>query len=329
MVAIVTSFLAPLGLRLTMPRVRMTDEEARRILASESTGAFDPRHVRVLLPRAGAQRGGRGAARFRAGRQERRGRKIVHVTASRSAGLAAPAPVPAQAGWQRERADRDLPQLRGWQAARDRAGSSGPSIAGALSDEARRGADIVVVGSGEGPSIGGPGGGAGGERRALPRGDHEGARSPRRRPTAGADPRRRQRGLAPGGGARRCATPRATGATLALAVMTERRPQAAAYAGASGTFVPAEVRATSEEELQRISVTFRASDGEAGHPAPRFRSAVERRCRRGRARRVRPRHAGGGEPRHPAPAVLWLRERAAHSGHRASRWWWWFPISGG
>ena len=42
MVAIVTSFLAPVGLRLTMPRVRMTDDEARRILASESTGAFDP-----------------------------------------------------------------------------------------------------------------------------------------------------------------------------------------------------------------------------------------------------------------------------------------------
>src|SRR5205085_9755603 len=53
MVAIVTSFMAPLGLRLTMPRVRMTEDEARRILVSESTGAFDPRHVRVLLATGG------------------------------------------------------------------------------------------------------------------------------------------------------------------------------------------------------------------------------------------------------------------------------------
>jgi len=51
-----------------------------------------------------------------------------------------------------------------------------------------------------------------------------------------------------------------TGAELALAVLTERRPQLAAYADLSGTHAPAEVRATSEEELQRISVVFRASD---------------------------------------------------------------------
>jgi nucleotide-binding universal stress UspA family protein len=52
----------------------------------------------------------------------------------------------------------------------------------------------------------------------------------------------------------------ASGAELALAVLTERRPQAAAYADLSGTHVPSEVRATSEEELQRISIAFRASD---------------------------------------------------------------------
>ena len=52
----------------------------------------------------------------------------------------------------------------------------------------------------------------------------------------------------------------ATKAELALAVLTERRPQAAAYADMSGTHVPVEVRATSDEELQRISIAFRASD---------------------------------------------------------------------
>ncbi len=53
MVAIVTSFMAPIGLRLTMPRVRMTEEEARRILASASKGAFDPQRLRVLLATGG------------------------------------------------------------------------------------------------------------------------------------------------------------------------------------------------------------------------------------------------------------------------------------
>ena len=67
MMAIVTSFLAPIGLRLTMPRVRMTEEEARRILASESTGAFDPEHVRVLLATGGrTERAGR-RRRWRSG----------------------------------------------------------------------------------------------------------------------------------------------------------------------------------------------------------------------------------------------------------------------
>ena len=46
-------FLAPVGLRLTIPRVRMTDDEARRILISESTGMFDPAAVRVLLATGG------------------------------------------------------------------------------------------------------------------------------------------------------------------------------------------------------------------------------------------------------------------------------------
>ena len=51
--AVVTSFMAPVALRLTMRLVRMTDEEAKRILAEESVGVFDPQRVRVLLTTAG------------------------------------------------------------------------------------------------------------------------------------------------------------------------------------------------------------------------------------------------------------------------------------
>jgi nucleotide-binding universal stress UspA family protein len=50
------------------------------------------------------------------------------------------------------------------------------------------------------------------------------------------------------------------GADLALAILTERRPQAAAYSDLSGTHLPAEGATTSEEELERISVAFRATD---------------------------------------------------------------------
>jgi Kef-type K+ transport system membrane component KefB/nucleotide-binding universal stress UspA family protein len=52
-VAISTSFLAPVLLRLTMRMVRMTDEEAQRILAEQSMGAFDPSRIKLLVPTAG------------------------------------------------------------------------------------------------------------------------------------------------------------------------------------------------------------------------------------------------------------------------------------
>jgi Kef-type K+ transport system membrane component KefB/nucleotide-binding universal stress UspA family protein len=52
-VAIVTSFMAPVGLRLTMRKVRITEEEARRILAAQWKGVFDPKQVRVLVPTVG------------------------------------------------------------------------------------------------------------------------------------------------------------------------------------------------------------------------------------------------------------------------------------
>jgi Kef-type K+ transport system membrane component KefB/nucleotide-binding universal stress UspA family protein len=55
LVAIVTSFMAPLGLRLTMRKVRMTEEEEKRILAEQSKGVFDPTRVRVLMPTAGGR----------------------------------------------------------------------------------------------------------------------------------------------------------------------------------------------------------------------------------------------------------------------------------
>jgi Kef-type K+ transport system membrane component KefB/nucleotide-binding universal stress UspA family protein len=53
MVAVTTSFLAPLLLRLTMRMVRMTADEAERMLAEASKGMFDAEKLRVLVPTAG------------------------------------------------------------------------------------------------------------------------------------------------------------------------------------------------------------------------------------------------------------------------------------
>lgn len=53
MVAVTTSFMAPLLLRLTMRMVRVTEDEAERMAAEESKGLFDASKLRVLVPTAG------------------------------------------------------------------------------------------------------------------------------------------------------------------------------------------------------------------------------------------------------------------------------------
>jgi Kef-type K+ transport system membrane component KefB/nucleotide-binding universal stress UspA family protein len=256
MVAIVTSFLAPVGLRLTMPRVRMTEEEARRILASESTGAFDPTRVRVLLA-AGGGRNVVAAAPLAFGLAQKSSAsvKVVHVSERRP--------------WWRRLFQREFAGSATEQVDEIRAlagGARGPeivqlsglSIARAIADEAKRGCDVIVMGSGEGPSIGG----AVVEQLVGEAPCHVAIM---KAPARGAEYRRI---LVPvdGSVASRLAVELAlryaesTGAELALAVLTERRPQLAAYADLSGTHPPVEARATSEEELQRISIAFRASD---------------------------------------------------------------------
>jgi Kef-type K+ transport system membrane component KefB/nucleotide-binding universal stress UspA family protein len=53
MVAVVTSFMAPLLLRLTMRMVRITEDEAERLAADAAKGLFDPEKIRILVPTAG------------------------------------------------------------------------------------------------------------------------------------------------------------------------------------------------------------------------------------------------------------------------------------
>ena len=51
--AVITSFMAPLGLRLTLRRVKMTAEEEARILSESQKGLFDKSRLKALLPSAG------------------------------------------------------------------------------------------------------------------------------------------------------------------------------------------------------------------------------------------------------------------------------------
>ena len=53
MVAVVTSFLAPVLLRLTMRKIQPTRDEEARMLAESSRGEFDTSKLRVLVPTAG------------------------------------------------------------------------------------------------------------------------------------------------------------------------------------------------------------------------------------------------------------------------------------
>jgi Kef-type K+ transport system membrane component KefB/nucleotide-binding universal stress UspA family protein len=259
MVAIVTSFIAPLGLRFTLSRVRMTEEEARRILADESRGAFDPQRVRILLATSGGPNALSVAPlAFGIARRSETAVRILHVKAH-------------LAWWRRllNRIEREGPgnvtdQMEAFRAmangkAPELGQVSGTGIADAICEEAKRGYDLVVVGSGEGPSIGGT---------VV---EEVVARAPCHvaimKAPPGAASATYKNILVPvdGSVASRMAVELAlryaegAGAELSLALLTERRPQAAAYSDLSGTHVPVEARGTSDNELERISVVFRAS----------------------------------------------------------------------
>jgi Kef-type K+ transport system membrane component KefB/nucleotide-binding universal stress UspA family protein len=259
MVAIVTSFLAPLGLRLTLPRVRMTDDEARRIVADESRGAFDPRRVRLLLATGGGPNARSIApVAFGVSRRSETAVRIIHVKERTSWWRSllrrfehhTPGNVTDQMESFKAMANGRPPEL---------GQISGPTIAHAICEEARRGYDLVVLGSGEGTSIGG----AVVEEVVANAPCHVAIM----RAPAGAAAATYRNILVPvdGSVASRVAVELAlryaegSGADLSLALLTERRPQAAAYTDVSGTHVPVEGRGASENELERISVVFRAS----------------------------------------------------------------------
>jgi nucleotide-binding universal stress UspA family protein len=139
--------MAPLGLRLTMRKVRMTEEEEKRILAAQSKGVFDPTRVRVLMPTAG-------------GRNEQAAAHIAAGIAKRSAHPVEVVRVRAPETWRARlvrllgpRQERPSESVIPGRSLAD-AGISGevrelkrPSAAHAIVHEARNGFDVVVMGA--------------------------------------------------------------------------------------------------------------------------------------------------------------------------------------
>jgi Kef-type K+ transport system membrane component KefB/nucleotide-binding universal stress UspA family protein len=258
MVAIVTSFMAPVGLRLTIPRVRMTEDEARRILLSESTGMFNPATVRVLLATGGGPNAAAAAPlAFGLGQRSASPVRIAHADVKRSFWQRVLWPfgeAPPADNTQKIAALKALAKCRVPPETRE---ITGASVAGAICDEAGRGYDLVVLGSGPGPAVGGN----------IVEDVVAGAPCHVAIMKATASPAAAFKNIlvpVDGSLASRTAVElalryaEAAGAALSLAVLTERRPQAAGYADISGTHPP-DSQTTSAAELERISVVFRAS----------------------------------------------------------------------
>lgn len=158
-VAMVTSFMAPLLLRLTMRRVHMTEDEAQRLLMEESRGVFDPSRVEILVPTAGGPNA-IGAARLAFG-VARRSANPVRVLFIE----------PAQRFVDRLRrlfrkdlAGRGIEEhLNALRAVGEGASApevqrrSGRDVSGMICDEASKGTDLIIIGASQrGPLLGGP-----------------------------------------------------------------------------------------------------------------------------------------------------------------------------
>jgi len=268
MVAIVTSFMAPLGLRLVMRLVRMTDDEAKRINAEQFKGAFDPARVRILVPTAGGPNAV-GAARLAFGLARRSESEIVllYIDALSSA-------------WQRFK--RMFKRGNGGQAGEGldehiktvtalADGARPPAVrqvasrdvAASIVDEAAKGYDMILVGASQrGPTLGGP---------VLE--DVIEAAPCHVAIIREAAPLPQYKSLIvpiDGSLASRVAVEFAVryaevaGAHVTLAVTEEQRPQVAAYAAyadyASAVVSQDAPEIGADEELARISTVFKASD---------------------------------------------------------------------
>jgi nucleotide-binding universal stress UspA family protein len=155
-VAVVTSFMAPVGLRLTMRKVRMTEEEEQRIHGASGRTFFDPARVRILLATRGGQNAA-GALALATGLAARSAHKVDVLS------LEAPRSLPQRilrlfrpgaADEAEEQARAALEdRLRG--AAVATVARKRADVANAIVEQARRGYDLVLLGASNRGQIGG------------------------------------------------------------------------------------------------------------------------------------------------------------------------------
>ena len=259
LMSIVTSFMAPLGLRLTMRKLRMTEEEARRIGAEEARGVFDPERVRVLVPTAGGPNAF-GAARlaFAVAKKSDSPVTVVYVEQRISTWER------VRRVFRRSRAGQGLEEHLA--AIRNLAdGARAPevrrvvsaSVAGAILDEARREYDLLVIGaSARSASIGGEVladviASAPCHVAVMKTADPEATFKHLLVPVDGSLVSR----IAVEFAARYAEI---SGAELTLALLVEHRPQAAAWSDDEGSGSEGSVHPVSDEDLERVSRVFRA-----------------------------------------------------------------------
>jgi Kef-type K+ transport system membrane component KefB/nucleotide-binding universal stress UspA family protein len=158
-VAIATSFMAPVGLRLTMRKVRMTEEEEQRILAGRSKGVFNPQQVRVLVPTMGGPNS-HGAIVLAAGLSKRSAHRVEVMSVKEPVSFADRMLRWIDRGKNGEDKDRPsalhraLTDLGLPPAVRE---VSRSDVSAAIVEEARKGYDFVVLGaSSHGRWLGGP-----------------------------------------------------------------------------------------------------------------------------------------------------------------------------
>ena len=259
LVAVVTSFMAPIALRLTMRMVRITEDEQKRIELEQARGVFDPQKLRVLVPTAGGPNA-IGAARFAfaVARVSESPVTVVFVEAKVSS-------------WERfkrifvanpsgQGIEEHLTMLKGLangaQAPEIRRTTAG-SVAEAIIEEASKGYDLIVLGASQhATSLGGDVladviAGSPCHVAIIKLADKDASFSHVVVPIDGSLASRIAAELA----GRFCEL---AGADLTLAILTEHRPQAAAYSDETGGGQEQSSRPISDDDVERVSRIFKA-----------------------------------------------------------------------
>lgn len=157
-VAVATSFLAPIGLRLTIRKVEMSEEEKLRIAAEDARGVLDPERARVLLATSGGPNA-LGSAQLARGLAARSQNPVQVIHIRRRSSWSERLLSVVTLGHRRRNgaeSERILEQLRGSGLAASFSAREDADPVAAVLEETRKGYDFLVLGASmRGASLGG------------------------------------------------------------------------------------------------------------------------------------------------------------------------------